>query len=150
MRKHGEERVSFLWQGDTIGCMSLRRASHAVYDTKYHLVWAPKYRKSILKAELREATVEQGVAAGLFFAAIDNCTNHRRLLSASVCPPGSAPARRRSAQVRGDRAPARGRIVIRLENRVQLMAEFVSCASILVFRWSGSSQVLPSPAFPRV
>ena len=58
MRKHGEERVSFLWQGDTIGCMSLRRASHAVYDTKYHLVWAPKYRKSILKAELREAIRE--------------------------------------------------------------------------------------------
>ena len=38
--------------------MSLRRASHAVYDTKYHLVWAPKYRKSILKAELRD-TVKQ-------------------------------------------------------------------------------------------
>ena len=35
--------------------MSLRRASHAVYDTKYHLVWAPKYRKSILKEELRDA-----------------------------------------------------------------------------------------------
>ena len=34
--------------------MSLRRASHAVYDTKYHLVWAPKYRKSILKGELRD------------------------------------------------------------------------------------------------
>jgi len=25
--------------------MALKRTSHAVYDTKYHLVWAPKYRK---------------------------------------------------------------------------------------------------------
>ena len=38
--------------------MSLRRTSHAVYDTKYHLVWAPKYRKPILKDELREAIKE--------------------------------------------------------------------------------------------
>ena len=28
--------------------MSLRRSSHNVYDTQYHLVWAPKYRKQIL------------------------------------------------------------------------------------------------------
>jgi len=26
----------------------LRRTAHAVYDTSYHLVWAPKYRKRIL------------------------------------------------------------------------------------------------------
>ncbi|OGF57576.1 MAG: hypothetical protein A2Z21_06045, partial [Candidatus Fraserbacteria bacterium RBG_16_55_9] len=25
--------------------MALKRTSHAVYDAKYHLVWAPKYRK---------------------------------------------------------------------------------------------------------
>ena len=28
--------------------MALRRGSHSVYDTQYHLVWAPKYRKKIL------------------------------------------------------------------------------------------------------
>ncbi len=28
--------------------MALRRGSHRVYDTQYHLVWAPKYRKKIL------------------------------------------------------------------------------------------------------
>ncbi len=28
--------------------MALKRTSHAVYDTQYHLVWAPKYRKKIL------------------------------------------------------------------------------------------------------
>ncbi|MBI3001912.1 MAG: transposase, partial [Deltaproteobacteria bacterium] len=26
----------------------LRWTEHAVYDLKYHLVWAPKYRKSLL------------------------------------------------------------------------------------------------------
>ena len=38
--------------------MTLKRSSHAVYDSKYHLVWAPKYRKSILKEQLRD-TVKQ-------------------------------------------------------------------------------------------
>jgi putative transposase len=28
--------------------VALKRTSHAVYDTQYHLVWAPKYRKKIL------------------------------------------------------------------------------------------------------
>ena len=34
--------------------MTLRRSSHAVYDTKYHIVWAPKYRKEILAGQLGE------------------------------------------------------------------------------------------------
>jgi putative transposase len=34
--------------------MSIRRTSHAVYDTKYHLVWSPKYRKWILRGDIRE------------------------------------------------------------------------------------------------
>lgn len=37
-----------------IYCMVLRRASHAVYDTKYHLVWAPKYRKWILRGDIQD------------------------------------------------------------------------------------------------
>ena len=32
--------------------------SHAVYDTRYHLVWAPKYRKWLLKEEVRDAVGE--------------------------------------------------------------------------------------------
>ncbi len=36
--------------------MGLKRTSHAVYDTKYHLVWAPKYRKWILRGEIQEFT----------------------------------------------------------------------------------------------
>ena len=34
--------------------MPMRRTSHAVYDTQYHLVWAPKYRKWILHGPLRD------------------------------------------------------------------------------------------------
>ena len=35
--------------------MGLKRASHAVYDTAYHLVWCPKYRKKIfIGEEVRE------------------------------------------------------------------------------------------------
>ena len=32
--------------------MGIRRAKHAVYDLKYHLVWIPKYRKHILGGEV--------------------------------------------------------------------------------------------------
>jgi len=38
--------------------MELKRTSHAVYDTKYHLVWAPKYRKWILRGDIRDRTKE--------------------------------------------------------------------------------------------
>lgn len=38
--------------------MGIKRTSHAVYDTKYHLVWAPKYRKWILRGDIRERVGE--------------------------------------------------------------------------------------------
>jgi putative transposase len=38
--------------------MTIKRLSHAVYDTKYHLVWAPKYRKLILKEKLQDTVKE--------------------------------------------------------------------------------------------
>ncbi|OIN95703.1 MAG: hypothetical protein AUJ48_02695 [Deltaproteobacteria bacterium CG1_02_45_11] len=38
--------------------MSIKRLSHAVYDTRYHLVWAPKYRKLVLKSEVKEFVKE--------------------------------------------------------------------------------------------
>ena len=34
--------------------MAVKRTSHAVYDTRYHLVWAPKYRKWILRDDIRD------------------------------------------------------------------------------------------------
>ncbi len=38
--------------------MDLKRTSHAVYDTRYHLVWAPKYRKWIIRGDLRQRVSE--------------------------------------------------------------------------------------------
>ena len=32
--------------------MVWRRAAHSAYDTAYHLVWSPKYRKGLLTGEL--------------------------------------------------------------------------------------------------
>ena len=38
--------------------MASKRTSHAVYEPKYHLVWAPKYRKGVLRGPLRERVEE--------------------------------------------------------------------------------------------
>jgi len=38
--------------------MAIRRTAHAVYDTKYHLVWAPKYRKWIRRGDIRDRVRE--------------------------------------------------------------------------------------------
>jgi hypothetical protein len=38
--------------------MPLRRTSHAVYDTQYHLVWCPKYRKSVLRNQVNTRVKE--------------------------------------------------------------------------------------------
>ena len=37
---------------------TIRRTHHAVYDLKYHLVWIPKYRKSIFTKEISKFTKE--------------------------------------------------------------------------------------------
>src|SRR5262245_12019775 len=34
--------------------MVLRRTPHAVYDTLYHLVWSPKYRRDVLPGERQQ------------------------------------------------------------------------------------------------
>ena len=34
--------------------MGIRRAKHAVYDLKYHIVWIPKYRKGVLDKEVSD------------------------------------------------------------------------------------------------
>ena len=38
--------------------MAIKRTSHAVYDTRYHLVWAPKYRKWIMRGDIRDFVEE--------------------------------------------------------------------------------------------
>jgi putative transposase len=39
--------------------MAIKRTSHAVYDTSYHLVWCPKYRKKIFEREDVRERAEQ-------------------------------------------------------------------------------------------
>ncbi len=34
--------------------MGIKRTSHTVYDTKYHIVWTPKYRKWVMRGDLRK------------------------------------------------------------------------------------------------
>ena len=41
--------------------MGLKRSSHAVYDTNYHLVWCPKRRKNIFEEEEIRGRAEQVV-----------------------------------------------------------------------------------------
>ena len=38
--------------------MVWRRAAHTAYDTAYHLVWSPKYRKELLTGELAKRVEE--------------------------------------------------------------------------------------------
>ena len=40
------------------GGMALRRTPHAVYDTLYHLVWSPKYRRDVLQGEIQQRVRE--------------------------------------------------------------------------------------------
>jgi len=35
--------------------MTVRRTSHAVYEAQYHLVWALKYRKWVLRGDIRDS-----------------------------------------------------------------------------------------------
>ena len=39
--------------------MSFKRTSHSVYDTSYHLVWCPKYRKRLFDHETVRERAEQ-------------------------------------------------------------------------------------------
>ena len=39
--------------------MAIKRTSHAVYDTSYHLVWCPKYRKKIFERRDIKERAEQ-------------------------------------------------------------------------------------------
>ena len=39
--------------------MLIKRTSHAVYDASYHLVWAPKYRKWIIRGDRQDFVKER-------------------------------------------------------------------------------------------
>jgi putative transposase len=52
--------------------MAPKASAHAVYDLKYHFVWAPKYRKHILVGEVAQAAGEiLQQAAGAYDMEID-------------------------------------------------------------------------------
>jgi putative transposase len=75
--------------------MGTKASAHAVYDLKYHVVWAPKYRKSILKDEVGEAAKEvlQRVAAayGMEIDTLEVAENHVHVFLGA--PPQYSPAR---------------------------------------------------------
>ncbi len=60
--------------------MALRRTSHAVYDTQYHLVWAPKYRKKILTGvvgqRMKELLEEIAQAYGITIEEMEVSQDH--------------------------------------------------------------------------
>ena len=60
--------------------MAIRRTPHAVYDTQYHLVWSPKYRKAILQgtiaARLRELFTEIAEAYDITIEEIEVRVDH--------------------------------------------------------------------------
>lgn len=65
--------------------MAVRRTSHAVYDTSYHLVWCPKYRKRLFaEGYLRERARElfQGISEEYGFAieALEVSEDHVHIL----------------------------------------------------------------------
>ena len=60
--------------------MALRRTPHAVYDTQYHLVWSPKYRKKILQGavaqRLRELLLEIAQAYDISIEELEVSVDH--------------------------------------------------------------------------
>ena len=60
--------------------MALRRASHSVYDTQYHLVWSPKYRKKILVGvvaqRMHELLLEIGEAHEIIIEELEVSIDH--------------------------------------------------------------------------
>ena len=38
--------------------MVIRTTSHTVYDTQYHVVWAPKYRRDVLRGDVQHRLKE--------------------------------------------------------------------------------------------
>ena len=65
--------------------MVLRRTSHAVYDTSYHLVWCPKYRKKLfaekyLRKRARELMLEISKSYGFEIDEIEVAKDHVHIL----------------------------------------------------------------------
>lgn len=98
------------------------RSSHCVYDTKYHVVWAPKYRKWILQGEVRERVRElfQEIAGhhGFELAELEVDKNHVHLFL-------SFPPRYSSAEV------------VRIFKAVSAKEIRVECPGVQLALWGG-------------
>ena len=73
----------------------LKRAKHVVYDTKYHLVWIPKYRRRIFNPEIAKYVKEtfQEIAEEFEFE-IDTMEVMQDHVHLFLCaPPRYSPAR---------------------------------------------------------
>ena len=75
--------------------MAHKASAHAVYDLKYHIVWAPKYRKDILVGEVahtvQELFVQIAAAYDIEIDTMEVMADHVHLFLAA--PPRYAPAR---------------------------------------------------------
>jgi putative transposase len=75
--------------------MAHKASAHAVYDLKYHIVWAPKYRRDVLVGEIAQAVQELfGQIATAYDIEIDTMEvmdDHVHLFLSA--PPRYAPAR---------------------------------------------------------
>ncbi len=75
--------------------MAHKASAHAVYDLKYHMVWAPKYRRDILVGDVARAVQELFVQiAGAYDIEIDTMEvmpDHVHLFLSA--PPRYSPAR---------------------------------------------------------
>jgi putative transposase len=75
--------------------MPYKASAHAVYDLKYHIVWAPKYRKDVLVGEVAQ-TVEMlfrqiAEAYDIEIDTMEVMADHVHLFLSA--PPRYAPAR---------------------------------------------------------
>ena len=90
--------------------MALRRSSHAVYETQYHLVWSPKYRKGLLREEIAERVAavfrEVGAAYDYEIQEVEVAADHVHVLL-------SFPPRHSIAQVVGALKSLSARVVFR-------------------------------------
>ena len=75
--------------------MTPQASAHAVYELKYHFVWAPKYRKRILVGDIAQRTRDMfqqiAVAYGMDIDTLEVMEDHVHLFLSA--PPRYAPAR---------------------------------------------------------
>lgn len=67
--------------------MTIRRSIHAIYDTRYHLVWATKYRNWISRGDIRDfiekCFQEIAIANDFDIEAMEITEDHVRIFLAS-------------------------------------------------------------------